>query len=58
MANQNNDNQDNNNNFFNKNPLLAFAIFSIVIIMIFKSFIGDGESLGNMMTGGSNVTQT
>ncbi|PHS33963.1 MAG: cell division protein FtsH [Sulfurovum sp.] len=58
MANQNNDNQDNNNNFFNKNPLLAFAIFSIVIIMIFKSFVGDGESLGNMMTGGSNVTQT
>ena len=58
MANQNNDNQDNNNNFFNKNPFLAFAIFSIVIIMIFKSFVGDGESLGNMMTGGSNVTQT
>jgi cell division protease FtsH len=59
MANQNNNNQDNNNNnFFNNNPLLAFAIFSIIIIMIFKSFVGDGESLGNMMTGGNNVTQT
>lgn len=59
MANQDNNNQDNNNNnFFNNNPLLAFAIFSIVIIMIFKSFVGDGESLGNMMGGGNNVTQT
>ncbi len=50
MANQDNKNQDNNNNnnnnFFNDNPLLAFAIFSIVIIMIFKSFVGEGESLG------------
>jgi len=59
MANQNN-NQDNNNNnnFFNKNPLLAFAIFSIVIIMIFKSFVGDSDGLGNMLNSGNNVTQT
>jgi cell division protease FtsH len=51
MANQNNnnDNNQNNNNFFNDNPLLAFAIFSIVIILIFKSFVGEGESLGSMM---------
>ena len=59
MANQNNDNNDNNNNnFFNNNPLLAFAIFSIVIILIFKSFVGEGEGLGNMMKGNSNTTQT
>ncbi len=59
MAKKNNNNQDNkNNNFFNNNPLLAFAIFSIVIIMIFKSFVGDGEGLGNMLDGGSSVTQT
>ena len=58
MANQNNNNQDNNNNFFNKNPLLAFALFSIVIIMIFKSFIGDGEGLSNMINPNSKVTQT
>ena len=59
MANQNNNNQDNNNNnFFNKNPLLAFAIFSIVIITIFKSFVGDSEGLGNMLNNGNNVTQT
>ena len=59
MAKQDNNNQDNsNNNFFNNNPLLAFAIFSIVIIMIFKSFVGEGDGLGNMLDSSSNVTQT
>jgi len=60
MAKKNDKNQDNNNNnnFFNNNPLLAFALFSIVIIMVFKTFIGDGEGLGNMLEGGSSVTQT
>ena len=60
MNNQNQDNQDNNNNnFFNNNPLLAFAIFSIVIIMVFKMIVGDGggDGLGNML-GQSNITQT
>ena len=53
-----NTNQDNNNNnFFNNNPLLAFALFSIVIIMLFKSFVGEGEGLGNMLET-SSVTQT
>lgn len=53
-----NTNQDNNNNnFFNNNPLLAFALFSIVIIMLFKSFVGEGEGLGNMLETNS-VTQT
>jgi cell division protease FtsH len=41
---QNNQQSNNNNNFFNKNPLLAFAIFSIVVIMAFKLMIGDNES--------------
>ena len=46
---------DKNNNFFNQNPLLIFAIFSILIIMIFKSFIepsagiNEGESAFNSM---------
>ena len=60
MANQNNNNQNNdnnNNNFFNNNPLLAFAIFSMVIILIFKSFVGDGESLSSMINT-QNVSQT
>jgi cell division protease FtsH len=48
MANppNNNDNK-NNKNFFNDNPLLAFALFSIVIILVFKLLIGD-------QTGGIN----
>jgi cell division protease FtsH len=53
--NQNNDN--NNNNFFNNNPLLAFAIFSMVIILIFKSFVGEGDSLSSMMNT-QKVSQT
>jgi len=62
MANQNNQHNDNNqnnnnNNFFNDNPLLSFAIFSIVIILIFKSFVGEGQGLGNMINT-QNVSQT
>jgi len=58
MANQPN-NDNNNNNFFNNNPLLAFAIFAIVIIFLFKAFIDDGnQSLGNMLNTGTKVTQT
>ena len=52
MANQNNqqnnqnpNNQDPNGNFFNNNPLLTFAIFSVIVILIFKSLVGDGGSL-------------
>lgn len=53
--------QDNNpnpnGNFFNRNPLLVFAVFSIIIILVFKSFIGDNGYDGSM--GQENVpTQT
>jgi cell division protease FtsH len=54
---QNNNNQDNNN-FFQNNPLLAFAIFSIVIIFIFKTFVDDGSGLGTVMSGNNGITQT
>ncbi len=57
MANSNNQN-NNNNNFFNNNPLLAFALFSIIIIMLFKSFVGEGEGLETMMGNTNNVAQT
>ncbi len=60
MANQNNNNQNNdnnNNNFFNNNPLLAFAIFSMVIIIIFKSFVGEGEGFGTILNT-QNISQT
>jgi len=41
---------NNNNNFFNDNPILAFILFSIVTIVIFKVLIGDGSgsSMGSM----------
>ncbi|EJF06325.1 Membrane-associated protease FtsH [Thiovulum sp. ES] len=37
------------NNFFNKNPLITFAIFSLVTIVFFKMVIGEdtGESFAN-----------
>ncbi len=40
-------NGDNNNNFFNKNPLVLFAIFSVVLILLFKSLINPNEGLEN-----------
>ena len=39
-----NENKNDNNNFFNKNPLVTFAIFSVVIIGVFKILVGDGAS--------------
>jgi len=58
MNNQNNNqnNDNNNNNFFNDNPMLAFGIFALVIIIIFKSFAGD-DSFGGMM-GDQRVAKT
>ena len=56
--NQNQNNNNNNNNFFNDNPLLAFAIFSIVIILIFKSFVGDGGGSLSTMMNTQNVSLT
>ncbi len=32
-----------NDNFFNKNPLLVFAIFSILTVLIFRSIFEDGS---------------
>jgi cell division protease FtsH len=40
MQNKNSNNK-NDNNFFNKNPLITFAIFSVVIIVLFKALVGD-----------------
>ncbi len=40
-----------NNNFFNDNPLLVFAIFSILIILIFKSFVNPNGSIASMQEG-------
>ncbi len=55
----NNQNNDNKNNFFKDNPLLAFAIFSIVIIVIFKVIVGDGNGMSNLTpSNGKGVVST
>jgi cell division protease FtsH len=38
---QNKNPNNNDNNFFNKNPLITFAIFSVVIVLLFKALIGE-----------------
>ncbi len=48
---QNNNQKNDNNNFFNNNPLLVFAIFSIVVILIFKSFVNPATGINNMQSG-------
>ncbi len=48
---------ENDNNFFNKNPLLTFAIFSIVVIMVFKALVGDQGNIDSRMGASTaNVT--
>lgn len=44
---------DKNNNFFNQNPLLTFAIFSVVIILVFKTLIGENSGVGSQMSQGA-----
>ena len=52
MSNNENQPEKNpkNNNFFNKNPLVTFALFSIVIIMVFKLFIGENGQGFNQLS--------
>jgi cell division protease FtsH len=52
-----NPNPDKNDNFFNKNPLVTFALFSIVVIVLFKALIGDENDLSGKVSGQS-VTRT
>ncbi len=44
----NNQNSEQNNNFFNENPLLAFGIFILIMIILFKMFMGDANLDGVM----------
>jgi len=39
--NNKNNGSNKNNNFFNNNPLLVFALFSIITVAIFKAFLAD-----------------
>ncbi len=57
MANNNeNNNNNNNNNFFNQNPLITFAIFSVVVILVFKMMVGDGAGMNSGSMAGSSAT--
>ncbi|MCF6310280.1 MAG: ATP-dependent zinc metalloprotease FtsH [Sulfurimonas sp.] len=49
MQNQNNKDNKDNNNFFNKNPLITFAIFSVIIILLFKTLVGDTANTDGTM---------
>ncbi len=37
---------DKNNNFFNQNPLVIFAIFSVLIILLFKTMVEPTNGMG------------
>ncbi|HIC12856.1 MAG TPA: ATP-dependent metallopeptidase FtsH/Yme1/Tma family protein [Sulfurimonas sp.] len=52
-----NDNKNDNNNFFNKNPLITFAIFSVVIIGVFKILVGDASSTNGGALGNAKRTE-
>ena len=49
---------DKNPRFFGQNPLLLFAIVSIVLIVLFKGFgFADSDSLNTKLGGGNTITQ-
>lgn len=48
----NNKGNPQNNGFFNKNPIFIFAVFAIVIIVIFKGLFDGNSSFGAMLNGG------
>jgi len=56
--NNNNPNDNKNNNFFNDNPILAFVVFSLIIIVVFKTFFSDGGVLGDSSSNKPQITQT
>lgn len=62
MGDRNPKKDPNDQNFFNKNPLLTFAIFSLLIIVLFKSFIDTQEGQFGAQSksgmGGAPITQT
>lgn len=51
-----NQNGNNNGGFFNKNPIIIFAIFSVVIILLFRSFTDSGTIGG--IGGGNTASKT
>ena len=58
MSNKRRNKNNKNNNFFNDNPLLVFAIFSIIIILIFKSVLNTTGGSNGFMQNESGVNST
>ena len=48
--NKQNNNKNNPNNFFNQNPLITFAIFSVVVILLFKALVGENTTMDGQST--------
>ncbi len=51
------ENKNNNNNFFNQNPLITFAMFSVVVILVFKMFVGEGGANNSLATTNTRTQQ-
>lgn len=49
---------EDKNSFFNKNPLLVFAIFSIVVVLVFKSLVGENPIDGGIAQEGTQGSVT
>ncbi len=62
MSNKRRNKNNKNNNFFNDNPLLVFAVFSIIVILIFKSVLNTNSGRGFMQNessvNGAPITST
>ncbi len=58
MQDQDNNNPNNkDNNFFNQNPLITFAIFSIIIILLFKMLVGDSGGSSEIIGDSKKIKQ-
>ncbi len=57
MSDKESNNNNDDNNFFNKNPLITFALFSVIIILLFKVVVGEGGGLGNETSQGNVRTK-
>ncbi len=55
---EDNNNKQNKNNFFNQNPLIVFAIFSLLIILFFKGIVEPNTNQNGLSgTGIGSSTQ-
>jgi cell division protease FtsH len=58
MSQQNNQDNKKNNNFFNQNPLVVFAIFSLLIILFFKGIVEPNSNQNGLREAGISKSTT